>query len=259
MRPTNGVRLRYADGHHSHLGDLMTAPAPYAPADQPAAQPQNNGVGLAALIVGGVAFLFAIVPVLSFIAWLPALAAIILGIVGLVRKGRKKLFAGLGLGLGVFAWIVAIIVSVVTGLGAIVAAGDAVESAAPMVTSEPVEEEVVEEPATEEPVEEVVEEPAAPEMSVSQQNAVEQADRYLSVMPFSRQGLIDQLVYEEYPEADAVFAVDYIGADWNAQAAAKAASYLDVMSFSRQGLIDQLVFDGFSAEQAEFGVNSVGL
>lgn len=97
---------------------------------------QNNGVGLAALIVGIVAFVFAVVPVLSFVAWLPALAAIILGIVGLALKGRKKLFAGLGLGLGIVAWAVAIVVSIVSALGVVAAAGDVMASNAPSIAAE---------------------------------------------------------------------------------------------------------------------------
>jgi len=97
---------------------------------------QNNGAGLAALIIGIVAFLLAIIPVLSFIAWLPALAAIVLGIVGLVLKGRKRLFAGLGLGLGIVGWGVAIIVSIVSTLGVVAAAGNALASTAPTIAAE---------------------------------------------------------------------------------------------------------------------------
>lgn len=98
-----------------------------------------------------------------------------------------------------------------------------------------------------------------PQLSVSQQNAVRKAEQYLNTMAFSRQGLIDQLVYEGYPIEDATFGVDYPQTDWNAQAAAKAQNYLDTMPFSRQSLIEQLVYEGFSQEQAEFGVAAVGL
>lgn len=97
------------------------------------------------------------------------------------------------------------------------------------------------------------------DLTVSQQNAVAQAENYLSVMAFSRQGLIDQLVFEEYPEEDATLAVDSLDVDWNEQAARKAQEYLDAGSFSRQGLIDQLIFEGFTDEEAEYGVDQVGL
>ncbi|WP_268988595.1 Ltp family lipoprotein [Rhodococcoides fascians] len=101
--------------------------------------------------------------------------------------------------------------------------------------------------------------PAAPSMSAAQRNAVRSAEDYLDFSSFSRQGLIDQLEFEDYSTSDATFAVDYIAPDWYEQAAGSAESYLDFTSFSRQGLIDQLVFEGFSYDEAQFGVDSVGL
>ena len=66
--------------------------------------------------------------------------------------------------------------------------------------------------------------------------------------------MISQLEYEGYSNADATWAVDQLGVDWNEQAAKKAAEYLAYTSFSRQGLIDQLVYEGFSPAEAEYGV-----
>ncbi|TGO05107.1 Ltp family lipoprotein [Serinibacter arcticus] len=128
----------------------------------------------------------------------------------------------------------------------------------PAVTTEapPVEAEAPAPPAEEAAV--PVEVPAAPALSIGQQNAVDSADNYLSVMAFSREGLIDQLEFEGFSFEDAAFAVDSIAADWNEQAAKSAKNYLDLMSFSRQGLIDQLVFEGYTQEQAEFGAAAVG-
>jgi hypothetical protein len=97
-----------------------------------------------------------------------------------------------------------------------------------------------------------------PTMTMGQKQAVGKAKSYLNFMCFSRKGLIAQLAYEGFSEADSTFAVDYIAPDWNAQAAGKAKSYLDFMSFSRQGLIDQLLFEGFTQAQAEYGVSAVG-
>lgn len=95
--------------------------------------------------------------------------------------------------------------------------------------------------------------------TVSQQNAIKKAESYLSFTAFSRDGLIHQLKYEKFPEADAVYAVDHISVDWNEQAAKKAKNYLDTTSFSRDGLIKQLKYEKFTQEQAEYGVNKVGL
>ena len=95
--------------------------------------------------------------------------------------------------------------------------------------------------------------------TISQQNAREKAESYLSTMAFSRSGLIKQLEFEKFETVDAEYAVDAIDVDWNEQAAKKAQSYLDTMSFSRGSLIDQLVFEGFTDSQATYGVDAVGL
>jgi len=101
--------------------------------------------------------------------------------------------------------------------------------------------------------------PAEPTLTASQQQAVRSAQSYLKSSSFSRQGLIDQLVYEKYTLAQATFGVDAQNADWNAQAAKTAAAYLKSSSFSRQGLIDQLVYEKYTLAQATFGVDAVGL
>jgi hypothetical protein len=96
-------------------------------------------------------------------------------------------------------------------------------------------------------------------LTVSQENAIESALDYLEFSSFSREGLIEQLVFEKFSRADATLAVDHIKVDWNKQAAKSARDYLEFSSFSRQGLIDQLVFEGFTLAQATYGVNQTGL
>ncbi len=97
-----------------------------------------------------------------------------------------------------------------------------------------------------------------PALTMSQENALQTAQSYLSMMGFSRTGLMGQLEFEGYSTEDATFAVDSAGADWSAEAAEKAKSYLDMMAFSRQGLYDQLAFEGFSPEEIEAGLAAVG-
>jgi hypothetical protein len=94
--------------------------------------------------------------------------------------------------------------------------------------------------------------------TIGQQNAIKSAQTYLSFSAFSRKGLIGQLEFEGYSNADATYAVDSLNVDWKEQAAKSAAQYLEFSSFSRQGLIDQLVFEGYTKSEAEFGVNAVG-
>lgn len=94
--------------------------------------------------------------------------------------------------------------------------------------------------------------------TMGQKNAVEKAKQYLSIMAFSRSGLISQLEYEGFSTDEATYGADHCGADWNEQAAKKAQQYIGLMSFSRQSLIDQLKYEGFTQAQAEYGATAVG-
>lgn len=98
-----------------------------------------------------------------------------------------------------------------------------------------------------------------PSETVSQKNALRKAESYLSFAGFSRKGLISQLEYDKFSNADATYAADNVGADWNEQAAKKAKSYNDLTGFSRDSLISQLEYDGFTNAQATYGADSIGL
>lgn len=95
-------------------------------------------------------------------------------------------------------------------------------------------------------------------VTTGQKNALSTALQYLSVLSFSRSGLIDQLEYEGFTNEEAVYAVDNCGADWNEQASKCAKHYLELMPFSRQELVDQLLYEGFTQSQAEYGVSQNG-
>lgn len=99
---------------------------------------------------------------------------------------------------------------------------------------------------------------STPSPTVGQKNALNRALDYLDYNEFSRQGLIDQLLYDGYTQEEAEYGADHTNANWDEEAALKAMDYLSVMSFSRQGLIEQLMFDGFTQEQAEYGVTQNG-
>lgn len=94
-------------------------------------------------------------------------------------------------------------------------------------------------------------------LTVSQQNAVEQANNYLRIMGFSKSGLIQQLEYEGYPHDDAAIALESMNIDWIHQASVKANSYISMMGYSRSGLIEQLEFEGFLHDEAVSGVDSL--
>lgn len=232
----------------------MTTSTP-APAESVATK-QKNGVGLAALIVGSVALLLAIIPILSFIAWLPAVAAIVLGIIGLVLKNRVRLFAWIGLALGVLAWIIAIVVSIVSVAGVAGAINEQIqESSAPFVSESPI---VQEETVEKEPV--APAEPAEPAVPADFASALTKAAQYSEIMQMSKQGIYDQLT-SEYgekfsPEA-AQYAVDNLQADYNANALAKAKQYQETMAMSPEAIREQLTSEygeKFTQEEADYAV-----
>ena len=94
--------------------------------------------------------------------------------------------------------------------------------------------------------------------TTGQRNALSQAKDYLSVMAFSRSGLIRQLEFERFTTEEATYGADHCGADWNKQAAKQAQDYLKIMSFSRSGLIKQLEFEGFTTEEATSAADGSG-
>lgn len=95
--------------------------------------------------------------------------------------------------------------------------------------------------------------------TLTQRNAIRKAENYLSTMPFSKSGLVKQLVFEEYTKVDAEFAVEHITVNWDEQADKKAESYMSIMPYNKNSLIKQLKFEGFTVAQATHGAASVGL
>lgn len=90
----------------------MTYPAPAAPA--PAPVNTSNGFGITALVLGIVAVVIAFIPIMGMGAFFLGPLAIIFGIIGLMRKGRRRGTSIAGLVLGVVGVIIAIIVTVIT-------------------------------------------------------------------------------------------------------------------------------------------------
>lgn len=94
--------------------------------------------------------------------------------------------------------------------------------------------------------------------TTGQKNALKSAKQYLSFMGFSREGLIDQLEYEQYSREDAIYAVDNCGADWKQQAIKCAKDYLKTSAFSHDGLVEQLEYEKFTSEEAQYGADNCG-
>lgn len=95
-------------------------------------------------------------------------------------------------------------------------------------------------------------------VTTGEKNALSKANNYLRAMPFSYEGLIAQLKYEGFTDAEAKYGADHCGANWNEQALKKAKSYLKTMPFSAKGLTEQLKYDKFTSAQAKYGVEHCG-
>lgn len=84
----------------------------YSPPEQ---QKSGNGFGMAALVLGIVATVFSIIPVIGIVSLILAPLAIIFGILGIRKKFRPRGKSIAGIILGAIALITAIIMSVVVG------------------------------------------------------------------------------------------------------------------------------------------------
>lgn len=93
------------------------------------------------------------------------------------------------------------------------------------------------------------------EATPSQANALTLAMQYLETMSFSYNGLIDQLKYEGISDADAKYAADMCGADWNEEAKKTVIAYEKAGITS--DLIDQLVYEGFTYQQALYAIDKL--
>lgn len=88
-------------------------------------------------------------------------------------------------------------------------------------------------------------------------NALSSARKYLKVSSFSKLKLKEQLIYEEYSDEAASYAVDNVLTDWNENAIKTAEKYLDLSSFSKDSLFDQLIHDGYTNEEAQQAIEKV--
>ena len=112
--------------------------------------------------------------------------------------------------------------------------------------------EVVEPTATPEPTEDAV-----PSEWIA---ALTKAQMYVDTMPFSEQGLYEQLTAEmgeQFSPEAARYALNLVEADWNAEALEAALVYQNDMAMSPEAIRDQLVHQNgnqFTQEQADYAV-----
>lgn len=240
-------------------------PPPYVP--EPPKPRSNAGLGTAALVLGIVGTVFAVIPHTGGFGIFLGIVGLVLGIIGLRKKGKRAV-AGT-----VLAGVAVVLGSIFSGVyggsadtsdtsaaidDAATSASAAKGSAAKADAAPATEETTAAKPAAEKPAE--------PEGTVGQLQAYAAAKSYLdSGMGFSAASLLSQLTSSAgngFEQADAQWAIDHSGADWNEQAADAAKGYLDSgMGFSQASLTDQLTSSAgnqFTAEQAADAVAKSG-
>lgn len=87
------------------------------------------------------------------------------------------------------------------------------------------------------------------------ENALRNAEQYLDYTAFSKEGLYDQLLFEQYPEDAARYAVESLDVDWKEQAVYAGENYLEYSPFSKEGLYEQLIYEEFTEEEARYAVD----
>ena len=105
--------------------------------------------------------------------------------------------------------------------------------------------------------------PSIPKKKVTREYSValKKAQEYLQFMPFSKQGLFDQLTSdygEKFPADAAQYAVDHVTTDWNKNALRAAITYRNEMHMSSRGIYDQLISsygDQYTEVQAKYAID----
>lgn len=112
-------------------------PAPYAPGS--IAPKRGNGLGLASLIVGGVALIGAFIPVVNYVSGFVAFVGLVLGVIALFLKGRSRVLALIGSIVSFVALALSIILAVAYTSAFVTGLNDVIQSNYPSFTSAPVE------------------------------------------------------------------------------------------------------------------------
>ena len=95
-------------------------------------------------------------------------------------------------------------------------------------------------------------------VTATQESALQAAKRYLAACPTSYRGLLRCLEQEGYAPADAAYAADHCGADWDRQAVRYARRCLSERPFPLRQLIERMQAEGFTEAQARYGASKNG-
>ncbi|MCR6546870.1 Ltp family lipoprotein [Dehalobacterium formicoaceticum] len=107
------------------------------------------------------------------------------------------------------------------------------------------------------------EEPVKADVPREFKNALKSAQNYVNIMPFSKEGLYDQLTSEygdQYPAEAAQYAIENVQVDYNEEALEAAKNYQKIMPMSDQELFDQLTSehgDNYTDSQAQYAIDNL--
>lgn len=88
-------------------------------------------------------------------------------------------------------------------------------------------------------------------------NALQSAEDYLEYTAFSKEGLKDQLKYENFSDDAISYAIENVTADWKENAVRAAKDYLKFSPMSKDELYEQLIYEKYTEEEARYAVEVV--
>ncbi|GAA1661585.1 hypothetical protein GCM10010977_24290 [Citricoccus zhacaiensis] len=237
---------------------------------QPGPPPKTgNGLGVAALVLGIIAIVIAFIPFIGMGSFLLGALAVILGIVGLRKKGLPKGTSIAGLILGALSLIIAGIMTAITATF-VAAVDESLQSmpesstvAEATTTASPAATSTTEAPTSDAAEPAPTSDAAEPEVPTEHRSALAQAQNYSDLMHLSKAGLWDQLTSEyggQFTEEAADYAVENVEADWQQNALEQGRSYQETMSMSPAAIYDQLVSEyggQFTADEAQYAVDNL--
>ena len=102
------------------------------------------------------------------------------------------------------------------------------------------------------------------DLNPRQRDAVAEAERFVEYSNMSYLGLIDMLEFLNFTHEEAVFAVDFVEANWFEECADEAKDLIEYSSktedhsYTRDELKSLLEFQGYTEEEVEYGLKAVG-
>ncbi|MBM7412701.1 hypothetical protein JOE38_002524 [Clavibacter michiganensis] len=128
VAPPHAAAPPFAAAPPYAAGPPYAAAPPYVSGEPPRSR-GGKGLAIAALIVGIAGFLGAFIPFLNYVTAIPALVAVVLGIISLARRMDGKPLALTGLILGAVGFVLSIVLAIVYTFAFVSSVTDAVESA----------------------------------------------------------------------------------------------------------------------------------